>query len=76
MTLIEAGRWLRRRAEDVAVLDAISGGRFTLGVAPGYVSEEFAAHDIPRKERTRRRLEEFLGSLGIDPSLHPTGASG
>lgn len=44
-------------AEDVAVLDAISGGRFTLGVAPGYVSEEFAAHDVPRKERTRRFWE-------------------
>ncbi len=46
-----------RLAEDVAVLDALSNGRFTFGVAPGYVSEEFAAHDIPRPERTRRFWE-------------------
>ena len=44
-------------AEDVAVLDALSNGRFTFGVAPGYVSEEFAAHDVPRVERTRRFWE-------------------
>src|SRR2546425_13330571 len=31
-------------AEDVAVLDNLSGGRTALGGAPGYVSEEFLAH--------------------------------
>ena len=31
-------------AEDIAVLDNVSNGRFIFGVAPGYVSEEFAAH--------------------------------
>ena len=46
-------------AEDVAVLDNLSQGRFVFGVAPGYVSEEFAAHGIPREQRTRR-FEEAL----------------
>src|SRR5215211_1018406 len=46
-------------AEDVAVLDNLSNGRFILGVAPGYVSEEFLAHSIPRAERTAR-MEEAL----------------
>ncbi len=41
-------------AEDVAVLDNLSGGRVVLGVAPGYVSEEFEAHGIPRDERVAR----------------------
>src|SRR5687768_6936751 len=41
-------------AEDVAVLDNLSGGRFVFGVAPGYVSEEFAAHGVPRDERVPR----------------------
>jgi alkanesulfonate monooxygenase SsuD/methylene tetrahydromethanopterin reductase-like flavin-dependent oxidoreductase (luciferase family) len=46
-------------AEDVAVVDNISGGRLVLGVAPGYVSEEFSAHGVPRDERVIR-MEEAL----------------
>ena len=46
-------------AEDVAVLDNLSGGRVVLGVAPGYVSEEFHAHGVPREERVAR-MEEAL----------------
>lgn len=46
-------------AEDVAVLDNLSGGRFVFGVAPGYVTDEFAAHGIPREERVGR-FEESL----------------
>ena len=34
-------------AEDVAVLDQLSGGRVTLGVAPGYVRHEFDGPDGP-----------------------------
>jgi probable F420-dependent oxidoreductase len=49
-------------AEDVAVLDNLSGGRVVLGVAPGYVSEEFAAHGVPRDERVAR-MEEALDLL-------------
>jgi probable F420-dependent oxidoreductase len=46
-------------AEDVAVLDNISGGRVVFGVAPGYASEEFLAHGVPREERVGR-MEEAL----------------
>ena len=46
-------------AEDIAVLDNIAEGRFILGVAPGYMAEEFAAHGIPREERVGR-FEEAL----------------
>lgn len=46
-------------AEDVAVLDNLCGGRLTLGVAPGYVSEEFAGMSVPYAERFRR-FEEAL----------------
>lgn len=46
-------------AEDVAVLDNLSGGRFVFGVAPGYVQSEFDAHGIPREERVGR-FEEAL----------------
>src|SRR5207253_5634543 len=49
-------------AEDVAVLDNLSGGRVVLGVAPGYVSEEFLAHGIRRAERVAR-MEEALDLL-------------
>jgi alkanesulfonate monooxygenase SsuD/methylene tetrahydromethanopterin reductase-like flavin-dependent oxidoreductase (luciferase family) len=49
-------------AEDVAVLDNISNGRIVLGVAPGYVTEEFEAHGVPRSERVGR-LEESLDLL-------------
>ena len=49
-------------AEDVAVLDNLSGGRVVLGVAPGYVSEEFEAHGVPREERVAR-TEETLDLL-------------
>jgi len=46
-------------AEDIAVLDNLSGGRFIFGVAPGYVAKEFEAHGIPRAERVGR-FEEAL----------------
>lgn len=51
-----------RLAEDVASLDNVSDGRVTLGVSPGYVSEEFAAYRVPREERFRR-FEESLDIL-------------
>jgi len=51
-----------RLAEDIAVLDNLSNGRFTLGVAPGYASEEFAGHMVPYEERFRR-FEETLDLL-------------
>lgn len=51
-------------AEDIAVLDNLSGGRFVFGVAPGYVAAEFEAHGIPRKERVAR-FEEALDLMTV-----------
>tara|TARA_B100000214_G_scaffold359786_1_gene321555 strand:+ start:198 stop:1232 length:1035 start_codon:yes stop_codon:yes gene_type:complete len=51
-------------AEDVAVLDNVSGGRFVFGVAPGYVASEFEAHQIPRDERVKR-FEEALDLMTL-----------
>ena len=46
-------------AEDVAVLDNLSNGRFVLGVAAGYRPEEFAGHGEERSGR-EQRMEEQL----------------
>ena len=51
-----------RFAEEVATLDCLNGGRTTVGVAPGYVSEEFGAFDVPREERFGR-CEESVDLL-------------
>ncbi|MCH2411273.1 LLM class flavin-dependent oxidoreductase [Myxococcota bacterium] len=51
-------------AEDIAVLDNLSNGRFVFGVAPGYVTKEFEAHDIPRAERVGR-FEEALDLMTL-----------
>lgn len=48
-----------RIAEDGALLDVISGGRFVLGVAAAYAPTEFAAFGVPLAER-RRRMEEWV----------------
>jgi alkanesulfonate monooxygenase SsuD/methylene tetrahydromethanopterin reductase-like flavin-dependent oxidoreductase (luciferase family) len=40
-----------RVAEDAAVADLVSGGRFTLGVGQGYVQHEFEALGVNRKNR-------------------------
>ncbi|MCW2794319.1 MAG: luciferase-like protein [Nocardioides sp.] len=49
-------------AEDTAVVDNISRGRLRLGVAPGYVTEEFAGLMVPYETRARR-FEEVLDVL-------------
>ncbi|NIP95821.1 MAG: LLM class flavin-dependent oxidoreductase [Akkermansiaceae bacterium] len=51
-------------AEDIAVLDNLSEGRFVFGVAPGYVTKEFEAHGIPREERVGR-FEEALDLMTL-----------
>jgi probable F420-dependent oxidoreductase len=51
-----------RLAEDVAVLEALSGDRFTLGVGIGYKPDEFQLHGAPM-ERRGERLEELLPLL-------------
>ena len=51
-----------RLVEDLLTLDNLCDGRLTLGVSPGYVSEEFQAFGIPHAERFRR-FEELLDLL-------------
>jgi alkanesulfonate monooxygenase SsuD/methylene tetrahydromethanopterin reductase-like flavin-dependent oxidoreductase (luciferase family) len=51
-----------RLVEDVITLDNLSNGRLTLGVSPGYVSEEFTAYQVPHDERFAR-AEEILDIL-------------
>lgn len=46
-----------RLAEDVAVVDVLSGGRVELGLAPGYRPFEFEALGVPRRERGVRTDE-------------------
>ena len=50
-----------RLAEDIAVVDVISGGRLELGVGVGYKVEEFESFGVPFKERGERTNE----ALGI-----------
>src|ERR1051325_5943594 len=46
-----------RLAEDIAVVDVTSGGRFELGVGVGYKVEEFAWFAVSNKERGGRTNE-------------------
>ena len=46
-------------AENAAMIDVLSNGRFDLGVGVGYEKREFATLGIPRKERASR-MEEGL----------------
>jgi probable F420-dependent oxidoreductase len=46
-----------RLAEDVAVVDQLSGGRVTLGLAIGWREEEFRMFGVPMRERARRTAE-------------------
>jgi probable F420-dependent oxidoreductase len=44
-------------AEDLAVVDQLSGGRLDVGLAPGYRPKEFSVLDIPKRERGTRTDE-------------------
>jgi alkanesulfonate monooxygenase SsuD/methylene tetrahydromethanopterin reductase-like flavin-dependent oxidoreductase (luciferase family) len=46
-----------RLAEDLAVVDLLSGGRIDLVLANGYVQGEFDMFDVPIGERARRTTE-------------------
>ncbi|MCJ7832192.1 MAG: LLM class flavin-dependent oxidoreductase [Actinobacteria bacterium] len=46
-----------RLAEDVATVDAISGGRFILGIGLGWLDWEFDAMGVPMAERVKRTEE-------------------
>ena len=62
-------------AEDVAVLDNLSHGRLVLGVAPGYVEEEFAGLMVPYEERFKR-FEEALDLMQLAWKGEPFSFSG
>ena len=46
-------------AEQVAILDILSGGKFVLGIGLGYRDREFDGFGVPKKERASR-FEEAL----------------
>ena len=46
-----------RLAEDIAVVDQLSGGRTIAGFGIGWRDEEFRAFNIPTRERVRRMTE-------------------
>ncbi|HEX5299768.1 MAG TPA: LLM class flavin-dependent oxidoreductase [Streptosporangiaceae bacterium] len=46
-----------RLAEDLAVVDQLSGGRLDVGIAPGYKPDEFAVLGVPKAERGARTDE-------------------
>jgi probable F420-dependent oxidoreductase len=48
-----------RLAEDVALLDVMSGGRFTLGIAIGYKPDEFALYGVDLDKRGARFEEQL-----------------
>ncbi len=64
-----------RVAEDVAVVDNLSGGRFELGVGLGYREEEFETFGVPLKERASRMEEsiELMRRAWTEPVVHHAG---
>ncbi|PYN14585.1 MAG: hypothetical protein DME05_14870 [Candidatus Rokuibacteriota bacterium] len=48
-----------RLAEDVAMLDVMSGGRITLGIAIGYKPDEFALYGVELEKRGARFEEQL-----------------
>ena len=54
-----------RLAEDVAMLDVMSGGRVTLGVAIGYKPDEFALYGVPLEKRGARFEEQVAVMKGL-----------
>jgi probable F420-dependent oxidoreductase len=48
-----------RLAEDAALLDVMSGGRFTLGIAIGYKPDEFSLYGVELEKRGARFEEQL-----------------
>ena len=54
-----------RLAEDVALLDIMSNGRFTLGIAIGYKPDEFALYGVDLEKRGARFEEQLAIMKGL-----------
>ena len=54
-----------RLAEDVALPDVMSGGRFTLGIAIGYKPDEFALYGVELEKRGARFEEQLAIMKGL-----------
>ena len=54
-----------RLAEEVALLDVMSGGRFTLGIAIGYKPDEFALYGVDLEKRGARFEEQLAIMKGL-----------
>jgi probable F420-dependent oxidoreductase len=54
-----------RLAEEVALLDIMSGGRFTLGIAIGYKPDEFALYGVDLAGRGARFEEQLAIMKGL-----------
>lgn len=64
-----------RIAEDALALDALSGGRYRLGLGNGYREIEFQALGVPMSER-RSRVEEGIEILRLAFAGEPFSFSG
>lgn len=64
-----------RVAEDVAMLDIMSKGRFILGAAIGYKPDEFALYQTPLEKRGARFEEaiQLIKQLWTQDEVHFTG---
>ena len=62
-------------AEQAAMVQALSGGRVTLGVAQGYASQDFATYGVDRRERVSRMSEalSLLRRLLTGHTVHHDG---
>jgi probable F420-dependent oxidoreductase len=65
-----------RLAEDTAMLDVMSGGRFVLGIAIGYKPDEFALYGAELEKRGARFEEQLaiMNGLWTQESVSFTGA--
>ncbi len=59
-----------RLAEDVAMLDVMSGGRATLGIAIGYKPDEFALYGVELEKRGARFEEQLAIVKGLWTQEH------
>jgi probable F420-dependent oxidoreductase len=57
-------------AKRAATLDALSGGRFMLGVGLGWQKEEYEAIGVPYRDRGRR-LDECIEAMRVLWTQHP-----